>query len=111
MLLKEVVKQMSIHPSLAISDSDKKQRSVLKRSERIRMMKEKGDWKEGDDIYRLPKIKTVRIKIKKEKAEKAETTTAEGAPAAAEAAPAKGAAAKPAAASKAGASAKGSDKK
>lgn len=73
---------MSIHPSLAISEKDKKQRSVLKRSERIRMMNEKGEWKEGDDIYHLPKIKTVRVKIKKEKAEKAETTTAEGATAA-----------------------------
>jgi small basic protein (TIGR04137 family) len=70
---------MSIHPSLSLSDKDKKQRSVLKRTERIRMMAEKGKWKEGDDIYRLPKIKTIRIKIKKEKAEKVETATAEGA--------------------------------
>jgi len=39
-------------------------------------MMEKNQWKEGDDIYKLPKIKTVRIKIKKEKAvEKAETAT------------------------------------
>ncbi|MDD2679684.1 MAG: small basic protein [Candidatus Omnitrophica bacterium] len=99
---------MSIHPSLAISGGDKKQRSVLKRTERIRMMLEKGKWKEGDKVYGLPKIKTVRIKIKKEKAEKAveaapgvpgETATAapaagkEAAPAAAtKAAPAKGAA-------------------
>ena len=70
----------------------------MKRTERIRHMMDKGQWKEGDDVYRLPKIKAVRIKIKKEKAEKtAETAagTAEGAaPAAAapakEAAPAKG---------------------
>ena len=90
---------MSIHPSLSISDKDKKQRSVLKRTERIRMMKEKGQWKEGDDIYRLPKIKTIRIKIKKEKVEKAETATVEGAAPVAgaeikEQAPAKGAASK-----------------
>ncbi len=72
---------MSIHPSLAISDKDKKQRSVLKRTERLRIMREKGLWKEGDEVFGLPKIKTVRIKIKKEKAEKVETaaTTAEGA--------------------------------
>jgi small basic protein (TIGR04137 family) len=93
---------MSIHPSLTISEKDKKQRSVLKRAERIRMMLEKGQWKEGDDVYRLPKIKTVRIKIKKEKAEKAVEAVpgAEGAPAEAAATvketPAK-AAAKPAA--------------
>ena len=70
---------MSIHPSLKISEKDKKPRSVLKRTERLRTMLEKGLWKEGDNVYRLPKIKTVRIKIKKEKAaEKAETTTAAG---------------------------------
>lgn len=77
---------MSIHPSLAISGKDQKQRSVLKRTERIRQMMEKGDWKEGDRVYGLPKIKTVRIKIKKEKVEKVAetvTTTAETAAAAA----------------------------
>ncbi|MBU1727669.1 MAG: small basic protein [Candidatus Omnitrophica bacterium] len=89
---------MSIHPSLAISEKDKKPRSVLKRSERIRSMMEKGKWKEGSSVFGLPKIKTVRIKIKKEKAEKAvEETAAGAAPAAGEAkaaAPAKGAASK-----------------
>lgn len=59
---------MAIHPSLSSSESDKKSRSVLKRVERIRMMMEKGQWKEGEAVYGLPKIKTVRIKIKKEKA-------------------------------------------
>jgi small basic protein (TIGR04137 family) len=73
---------MSIHPSLALSDKDKKQRSVLKRTERLRLMMEKDQWKEGDNVYGLPKIKTVRIKIKKEKAEKVEVVPAEGAAAA-----------------------------
>ena len=91
---------MSIHPSLAISEKDKKQRSVLKRTERIRTMMEKGKWKEGDNVYNLPKLKSMRIKIKKEKAEKTAeaTATAEGAAPAAAAgakeAPAKGAAPK-----------------
>lgn len=76
---------MSIHPSLTISEKEKKTRSVLKRIERIRQMQEKNSWKEGDAVYGLPKIKTVKIKIKKEKVEKA--ATAEGA------APAAGAAA------------------
>lgn len=67
---------MSIHPSLAISDKDKKQRSVLKRSERIKIMLEKGDWKEGDAVFALPKLKTVRVKLKKEKVEKPEETAA-----------------------------------
>ena len=74
---------MSIHPSLTISEKDKKTRSVLKRIERIRQMQEKGNWKQGDSVYGLPKIKTLRIKIKKEKVEKAATTEAGAAPAAA----------------------------
>lgn len=76
---------MSIHPSLSSSGKDEKGKSVLKRIERLRMMLEKNQWKEGDDVCGLPKIKTVRIKIKKEKAEKAEATAAEGAAPAAEA--------------------------
>lgn len=70
---------MSIHPSLKISEKDKKQRSVMKRIERIKTMIEKNEWKPGDAVCGLPKIKTVRIKIKKEKAEKTEATPAEGA--------------------------------
>jgi len=88
---------MSIHPSLRSSQKDKKQRSVLKRTERLRSMLGKGQWKEGDGVYGLPKIKTIRIKIKKEKAEKVETTAVGTEGAAAPAAPepaAKGAAAK-----------------
>jgi small basic protein (TIGR04137 family) len=74
---------MSIHPSLTISEKDKKARSVLKRIERIRQMHEKGSWKQGDSVYGLPKIKSLRIKIKKEKVEKAATATEAGAPEAA----------------------------
>ncbi|MDP3732777.1 MAG: small basic protein [Candidatus Omnitrophota bacterium] len=89
---------MSIHPSLKLSDKKKKQRSVLKRTERLRMMLEKEQWKPGDKVCGLPKIKTLRIKIKKEKAEKVGAPATEGsAPAAAEAkeqTPAKGSAAK-----------------
>jgi len=78
---------MSIHPSLSSSDKDKKARSVLKRSERLRTMLGKGQWKEGDNVFGLPKIKTIKIKFKKEKVEKVETTAAEGtAPAASESA-------------------------
>ena len=78
---------MSIHPSLNPPEKDRKPRSVLKRTERLRSMQEKGQWKEGEDVYGLPKIKSTRIKIKKEKAEKATTVATEtsgAAPAAAE---------------------------
>ena len=70
---------MSIHPSLGAEDKGKKQRSVLKRTERLKMMQDKEQWKDGDDVFGLPKIKTVRIKIKKEKAEKTADATAAGA--------------------------------
>ncbi len=74
---------MSMHPSLKATEKGKKQRSVLKRIERVKSMIDKEKWKEGDDFYHLPKLKTVRIKIKKEKVEKAaEAGAAEGAVAA-----------------------------
>lgn len=59
---------MSQHPSLRISDKDKKQRSVLKRHERIKTLKDKEKWDEEDSVYGLPKVKVTRFKIKKEKA-------------------------------------------
>lgn len=69
---------MSQHPSLRISDKDKKQRSVLKRHERIKTLKEKEKWEDADSVYGLPKVKVTRFKIKKEKAAAA-TEGAEGA--------------------------------
>jgi small basic protein (TIGR04137 family) len=88
---------MSMHPSLKATEKGKKQRSVLKRIERVKSMMDKEKWKEGDDFYHLPKLKTVRIKIKKEKVEKAaEAGAVEGAAPAAAAAPAAGKAAAPA---------------
>lgn len=103
---------MSMHPSLNISDKDKKQRSVLKRAERIRMMMEKGQWKEGDKVYGLPKIKSLRIRIKKEKVEKAaEATTAEGTVAASADSETKAAAAAKTAPAAKSAPAKGGEKK
>ncbi len=78
---------MSIHPSLKLSQKNKKQRSVLKRTERLRIMLEKDQWKPGDEVFGLPKIRTLRIKIKKEKAAKkveAAAATEGAAPATAE---------------------------
>ena len=103
---------MSQHPSLRSSDKDKKQRSVLKRYERIKSLQDKEKWDEKkDSVFGLPKVKITRFKIKKEKAAPAEGTEgAEGAaPGAAPAAPGKEAA-KPAAA-KEGAKAPAADAK
>lgn len=70
---------MSQHPSLRSSDKDKQHRSVLKRYERLKILKDKEKWEEKDSVFGLPKVKIVRFKIKKEKA----ATAAEGAEAAA----------------------------
>jgi len=70
---------MSQHPSLRVSDKDKKQRSVLKRYERIKTLKEKEKWDEEDSVYGLPKVKITRFKVKKEKAAAAETAEGEAA--------------------------------
>lgn len=80
---------MSLHPSLAAAVKGKQQKSVLKRSERIKHMMSKGLWKDEMNAFGLPKIKAVRIKVKKEKAaEKTEEGAAQAA------APAAGAASK-----------------
>ena len=71
---------MSQHPSLKSSDRLKQHRSVLKRYERLRILKEKGEWADDDSVYGLPKLKIVRFKIKKEKAEAAAEEGAVAAP-------------------------------
>ncbi|MFH1248216.1 MAG: small basic protein [Candidatus Omnitrophota bacterium] len=65
---------MPIHPSLNIPEKEKKQRSVLKRIERLKSMQIKEQWKPGDSVFGLPKIKSIKIKIKKEKVDKAAET-------------------------------------
>ncbi len=79
---------MSIHSSLRVSNAGRKHRSVLKRYERLKVLKDKNMWSDDKAVLGLPKVKMQKIKIKKEK-----VVAAEGA-----AAPAAGvAAAKPAA--------------
>jgi hypothetical protein len=74
---------MSQHPSLRSSDNDKKNRSVLKRYERISLLKDKEKWKEDDSVFGLPKVKIIKFKVKKEKAvAEAGDETAVAAPAA-----------------------------
>ena len=50
---------MSKHPSLKGSGSIKAKRNVLKRYERIDMLKADGRWNEGDKASGLPKTKPV----------------------------------------------------
>ena len=83
---------MSIHSSLRASGSNK-HRSVLKRYERLKSLKDKNLWDEQKSPLGIPKVKMQRLKVKKEKAapaaEGAAATPGAAAPAAA--APAKGA--------------------
>jgi small basic protein (TIGR04137 family) len=62
---------MSIHPSLGAAVKGKQQKSVLKRTERIKHMMNRGLWNDDSKVFGMPKIKALRIKIKKEKVEKA----------------------------------------
>lgn len=91
---------MSQHPSLRFDSVGTKHRNVFKRFERVRKLKEMGKWSDASSAYNLPKVKSLKIKMKKVKEAKADAAT-EGAaaPAAGTAAPAAGkaVAAKPAA--------------
>ena len=82
---------MSIHSSLRASGSNK-HRSVLKRYERLKMLKDKNLWSDEKSPLGIPKVKMQRLKVKKEKAAAPDAAAGTAAPAAgakAEAAPAK----------------------
>jgi len=70
---------MSQHPSLRSKRKGIAHRSVLKRYERLKELKEKEKWDEEKSIFGLPKLKILRFKIKKEKPAEAEAAAgAEG---------------------------------
>ena len=48
---------MSQHPSLRSASRIKTKRNVLKRYERIDILRDKGKWQEGDRATGLPKTK------------------------------------------------------
>jgi small basic protein (TIGR04137 family) len=59
---------MSIHSSLRSGGKGTRHRSVLKRHERLRALKEKNLWTEEKSVFGIPKVKMQRVKVKKEKA-------------------------------------------
>lgn len=74
---------MSQHPSLLGSQKGKQHRSVIKRYERLKYLVEKEKWDEKQNsIYGLPKIKSIKFKVKKEKAAAPEAEVTAAAPAA-----------------------------
>ena len=48
---------MSMHPSLKSANKLTARRNVLKRFERIELLKQRGEWKEGDRALGLRKTK------------------------------------------------------
>jgi small basic protein (TIGR04137 family) len=67
---------MAQHPSLRSKEKGKQHRSVLKRYERVKELKEKEKWNIGDSVFGLLKLKILKFKIKKEKAAPAEEAAA-----------------------------------
>lgn len=66
---------MSLHPSLRTKPSGLSQfRTVLKRSERIAKLNERGDFKDGDSPLGLVKVGQVRVVTKKKKKVEEEKT-------------------------------------
>ncbi len=57
---------MSIHKSLAIKSALKRHRNVLKRHERLAILRKKGTVTKDSSVFNLPKTKTAK-KIKKTK--------------------------------------------
>ena len=74
---------MSQHSSLRFDPMRTRHRNVLKRYERIRRLIELEKWNERKSVLGLPKVKSLKIKVKKVKAEKAAGETAQAAPTAA----------------------------
>lgn len=56
---------MSQHPSLKVDSVGVKHRNVLKRFERLKKMKASETWSDEASIYNLPKLKSIKLKVKK----------------------------------------------
>lgn len=48
---------MSQHPTLKKANATAAKRNVLKRFERVELMKKRGHWKERNSVFNLPKTK------------------------------------------------------
>ncbi|MCA8952693.1 MAG: small basic protein [Planctomycetes bacterium] len=62
---------MTIHRSLQLSGASSGQRNVWTRMERLAALKKVGEWKEGDPVEGLRKVRTAfKAKAKKKKDDK-----------------------------------------
>jgi len=62
---------MSTHKSLIAKDKLRRSRNVLKRIERIEVLRERGRWSDGDSVFGLPMTRT-QFKVRKGKKKKEE---------------------------------------
>ena len=70
---------MSIHSSLRGAGAGARHRNVLTRIERIEKLRDAGKWTEDEgDVFGLPKVRTMKIKVGGKKKKKAEEAAAEG---------------------------------
>lgn len=70
---------MTQHPSLKGGKTGVKFRSVLKRYEKIKELDEKEKWDdEKSSVYKLPKIKRLKFKVKKTKGPDEDKEATEG---------------------------------
>jgi small basic protein (TIGR04137 family) len=66
---------MSVHKSLRTGGSLSKHRNVLKRVERIKVLEEGGEWREGQhNVLGLRKVKSIKVAAKKKARRKTRPT-------------------------------------
>jgi small basic protein (TIGR04137 family) len=63
---------MGIHSSFKGATKHARHRSVLKRAERVKKLQKEEKWSKGESVLGLPKVKSMKIKIRKEKTAKKE---------------------------------------
>ena len=56
---------MSLHASLKAPRAGKSHRNVLKKYERILKLQEQKRWDDGDSVYNLPKVRSIKLRKKK----------------------------------------------
>lgn len=71
---------MTQHSSLKGTAVGVRHRNVLKRHERIQVLQSEEKWGNRASVYKLPKMKLIKIKMKKTKAKQEGESPAEGAP-------------------------------
>ncbi len=70
---------MSLHSSLKRSSSAGRHRNVLKREERLAKLADDEKWEEEkNSVYGLPKVRSIKMRVKKKAKKKAEGEEAAG---------------------------------